>query len=82
MLTNYHVVESGETKDFGIEVGVTTAKINADGSADTFGEAAEGFPEIVIRFTDRVVGLVLKVHILGLSPQPFRMPGVPLFKQP
>ncbi|MBD2841480.1 SAM-dependent methyltransferase [Erythrobacter rubeus] len=27
----------------------------ADGSADTFGEAAEGFPEIVIRFTDSKV---------------------------
>ena len=34
VLTNYHVIESGETEDFGIEVGVTTAKINPDGSAD------------------------------------------------
>lgn len=34
VLTNYHVVESGEQEDFRIEVGVTTAKINADGSAD------------------------------------------------
>jgi len=34
VLTNYHVVESGETEDFGIEVGITTAKINKDGSAD------------------------------------------------
>ncbi len=34
VLTNYHVIESGETEDFGIEVGVTTAKINRDGSAD------------------------------------------------
>jgi S1-C subfamily serine protease len=34
VITNYHVVEAGETEDFGIEVGVTTAKINPDGSAD------------------------------------------------
>ena len=34
VVTNYHVVEAGETEDFGIEVGITTAKINPDGSAD------------------------------------------------
>ncbi len=34
VLTNFHVVESGETEDFEIEVGVTTAKLNKDGSAD------------------------------------------------
>lgn len=34
VITNYHVIEAGETEDFGIEVGITTAKINKDGSAD------------------------------------------------
>ncbi|MBV7266769.1 SAM-dependent methyltransferase [Erythrobacter ani] len=38
--------------------GITQGRLGvvfADGSADTFGRSAEGFPEIVIRFTDKKV---------------------------
>ncbi|MEM6992425.1 MAG: trypsin-like peptidase domain-containing protein [Myxococcota bacterium] len=34
VITNYHVVEAGQTESFAIEVGVTTAKIAKDGSAE------------------------------------------------